>query len=114
ATTWGDTNSASEGIYKQLYSFSKECFSNPTASSSMEKPPPLDHILYDLNSISEEDLIHTICKKAVEPVEHPLAHLATMASLLLHGWGKSLGLPPFAVVELAGCGLAHPLTIVHS
>jgi hypothetical protein len=114
ASEWVEAASAADLTYKQLYTFVKECFTNPNSPNEIKNPPSLEHILYELNSISEEDLIQTICKKTVEISDHPLSHMAVMCAFSLHGWGKSLGLPSFAVVELAQAGLAHPFTAVHA
>ncbi len=114
--SWTDAGSAAESpaenLYHQLFEFTKECLTNPHAAEKM-KPVSLDQILYEMNSLSEEDFMNFLCRHSVLPAEHPLTHVAVMSAFTLFGWGRCLGLPPFVLVELAGCGLGHPLTIVH-
>jgi len=108
------SDSAADAIYLQLYEFCKKCFSHSQVPTQFNQGFALDQILFELNSLSDEEIIQVICKRNLTPSDHPLSHSAVMSAFLLHGWGKALGLPPFAIVELAGCGLAHPFTIVHA
>lgn len=105
--------SSSETLFESLYQFIKICYTDLSAAEAM-KAPSLDAMLYDLNSISEQELFDIIARKQLEMSDHPLSHLAVVSAFLLHAWGKSLGLPPFVVVELAGCGLAHGLSVTHA
>lgn len=105
--------STSEALFHSLYEFVKLSYTNLEAALAA-KAPSIDAMLYDLNSISEQELLELIGRKQLESADHPLAHLAVLSSFLLHAWGKALGLPPFVVVELAGCALAHGLTVTHA
>ncbi len=112
-TTAEESASLTEAMYRQLLHFSKSCFTKTHESQIMENAVQMEAILYDLNTISEEDLLQTFCRLSMNSSDTPAAHLAVLSTFLLHLWGKTLGLPPFAVTELAACGLAHPFAFVN-
>lgn len=120
ALNWGElkeleqADSAAEVIYAQLHEMTKSLFAADIDQKSQGAAAQTDQILYELNSISDEELIRLVCTKTVQVTEFSFSHLAVMTAMTLHGWGKALGLPPFAVVELAAAGLAHPLTLLHA
>lgn len=106
--------SAAELLFKSLYDFIKLCLEDPQAGENIQSPPSLEAILFELNSLSDEELFSLISVHLVKPEENVSAQMGVLSALILHGWGKTLGLPPYVVVELAGCGLAHVLSFAHA
>jgi hypothetical protein len=102
-----------EALFQSLFQFVKLSYTDLSAAETT-KPCALDALLYDFNTVSEQEIFDLIGRKQLELSEHPLSHLAVLSAIMLHAWGKSLGLPPFVVIELAGCGLAHGLSVTHA
>ncbi len=100
-------DSPADILFNELYQFVAERLTHST--SELDSKFRIDQILYELNNLTEEDYGLTFSKNINQLREMPLAQTAVLSAWVLHGWGRSLGLPPFVGVELAGCGLLHPL-----
>ena len=72
----------------------------------------LGHILYELNSSPESELISFFCTMSAKSCAVPLVEVAARSVLTLFGWAKSLGLPPRITIELASTGFYYLLNFV--
>lgn len=111
----GDTSASTsmgDMLFDQMFKFARDLFKNLQEDRELNQTYSLEQLLYELHHLSDEDFAGTFCRKLMEPTESPMATAGAIAAWILHGWGKTLGLPPFVNVELSTCGLLYPIASI--
>jgi HD-GYP domain-containing protein (c-di-GMP phosphodiesterase class II) len=105
-----DIELATSLVYRELHRWVTVVLENRAAAQKFDLKP-LEQLLNDLSLLSEEDLVHMLRLASVKRYSQVLPYRAVNSAVLMAAWGHSLKLPRGVVMELAGTGLLHALTL---